>query len=95
VNKLEKLRKLEADGACYTVALLGAGYVSGGVIDIIEETPGFRVALVVNRTTQKATDLLESKAISKSDIVCSGGGFRLPGCLATQSGHHDRSHRCD
>jgi len=71
VNKLEKLRELEAGGVCYKVALLGAGYVGGGVIDIIEETPGFRVALVINRTTEKATKLLESKGTEGGEIVCS------------------------
>lgn len=71
MNKLEKLRELEAEGTCYTVALLGAGYVAGGVIDIIEATPGFRVVLVINRTTEKAVKLLESKGVEAPDIVCS------------------------
>ena len=71
MNHIEQLRKIEADGKVFTTAILGAGYVAGGVVDIIEIIPAFTVSLIVNRTVQRAIDLLEISGVDKENIVVS------------------------
>lgn len=53
------------------IAVVGAGYVGTGVVHSITHSPGMRVALVVNRSPERAVASYTSMGIAEADVTVS------------------------
>ncbi len=64
------LQQREQENRPIQVGVFGAGFMARGlVLQIEKHTPGMRVAAIVNRTVEKATEAYEFAGISGSKIV--------------------------
>lgn len=64
------LQAREAAGTPIQVAIIGAGFMGRGLINqIVNSVPGERVAIVVNRTVDKAADALRDAGVHNIRVV--------------------------
>jgi len=69
------LRKREAEGNPIGVAIVGSGFMGRGLINqIVNTTPGMRVAVVVNRTLAKAEKALADAGVTDIRVVEDAAG---------------------
>ena len=66
----EKLKKLQRQQKPIKVGMLGAGFMARGIaLQISRYTPGMELVAVVNRTPQKATQMLEQIQLDSSSLL--------------------------
>jgi len=77
MNTLKRLQQhAEAHGNS-RVAVIGAGYVGTGVIQMLTTTPAVDVSLVIVRDASKGVSAYESAGVDKADIVISNDAAKL------------------
>ena len=59
------------DGRDITVGVIGAGYVGRGLVHLLDRLDGFRPALVVNRTVERAVDAYRLAGCDPAAVVSS------------------------
>jgi predicted homoserine dehydrogenase-like protein len=52
-----------------TVGVIGAGYVGRGLVHLLDRLPGYRPAVVVNRTVDRAVDAFVQAGVRAADVV--------------------------
>lgn len=69
------LRQRDADGTPIQVALIGAGFMGRGLINqIVNSVPGERIAVVINRTLDKAERALREAGVTDIRVVTDAAG---------------------
>ncbi|ASJ74534.1 hypothetical protein [Granulosicoccus antarcticus] len=71
MNIWNRLQRYESENGAAPIAIIGAGYVAGGVVSMLAQTPGVRPAIIINRTVEKAVQAFIDVGYSESDIVVS------------------------
>jgi len=66
-----RLKALEAAQGQASIAIVGAGYVAGGVLHTLLQTPAMAPTVVVARSADKALAVVEKLGINRADILVS------------------------
>jgi len=64
------------------IAVVGAGYVATGVVHAINQSPGMRTAIIVNRNPDRAVAIWEQTGATADDIVVSENPTELATAIA-------------
>lgn len=71
MNTWKRLERYEQQNGMAAIAVSGAGYVAKGAVTMLEQTPGVRPAIIINRTTDHAVQAYLDLGVSRTDIVVS------------------------
>jgi predicted homoserine dehydrogenase-like protein len=69
VTTWTRVARRAADERPITVAIVGAGFVGRALTHLLARLPGYRTAVVVNRTVERAVDAYAHAGVAADDVV--------------------------
>jgi predicted homoserine dehydrogenase-like protein len=69
VTTWTRVARRAADAQPLTVGIVGAGYVGRGLLHLLDRLPGFRPAVVVNRTVERGVTAFVEAGARADDVV--------------------------